>query len=117
MGDHRSVSYDSRGHQGDPGGGTIPVSQVVGRAFVIMWPPSRAGLLNIPATFKQPKLAASAMAGGPATAAALGLGLVVPIGLLRGRAWRRARRRRGDRMSVRRRLRGRVLRGRRPGCG
>jgi signal peptidase I len=51
MGDHRNVSYDSRGHIGDPGGGTIPESQVVGRAFLILWPPSRFGVLPIPATF------------------------------------------------------------------
>jgi signal peptidase I len=51
MGDHRNVSYDSRGHVGDPGGGTIPESQVVGRAFVILWPPSRFRVLPIPATF------------------------------------------------------------------
>ena len=51
MGDHRLVSYDSRGHLGDPGGGTIPESGVLGRAFVLIWPPSRWGFLNIPATF------------------------------------------------------------------
>ena len=51
MGDHRNVSYDSRGHIGDPGGGTIPESQVVGRAFLILWPPSRFRMLPIPATF------------------------------------------------------------------
>jgi signal peptidase I len=51
MGDHRDVSYDSRGHVGDPGGGTIPESQVVGRAFLILWPPSRFRVLPIPATF------------------------------------------------------------------
>jgi signal peptidase I len=51
MGDHRNVSYDSRGHVGDPGGGTIPESQVVGRAFLILWPPSRFRVLPIPATF------------------------------------------------------------------
>jgi signal peptidase I len=69
MGDHRSVSYDSRGHEGDPGGGTIPESGVLGRAFVIIWPPSRWGFLNIPATFEQPKLNASnAAAGGSAAA-------------------------------------------------
>jgi len=28
-GDHRAVSYDSRGHTGDPGGGTIPESAVL----------------------------------------------------------------------------------------
>jgi signal peptidase I len=68
MGDHRAVSYDSRGHMGDPGGGAIPVSGVIGRAFVIIWPPSRWGFLNIPATFEQPKLNASnAAAGGSVT--------------------------------------------------
>jgi signal peptidase I len=69
MGDHRAVSYDSRGHMGDPGGGTIPESSVLGRAFVIIWPPSRWGFLNIPATFEQPKLNASAAAAGGSSAA------------------------------------------------
>jgi len=68
MGDHRAVSYDSRGHQGDPGGGTIPESGVLGRAFVVIWPPSRLGVLNIPATFEQPALNAPAAAGGSAAA-------------------------------------------------
>jgi signal peptidase I len=68
MGDHRAVSYDSRGHMGDPGGGTIPESGVIGRAFVIIWPPSQAGFLNIPATFEQPQLNASTAAGGNAAA-------------------------------------------------
>jgi signal peptidase I len=68
-GDHRAVSYDSRGHTGDPGGGTIPESAVLGRAFVIIWPPSRWGFLDIPATFEQPQLNASnAAAGGSPTA-------------------------------------------------
>ena len=49
---------------GDPGGGTIPENAVIGRAFVIIWPPSRWGILPIPATFQQPELnAAAAMAG------------------------------------------------------
>ena len=69
MGDHRIVSYDSRGHMGDPGGGTIPESGVLGRAFVIIWPPSRWGVLNIPATFEQPQLNASNAASGGSTAA------------------------------------------------
>jgi signal peptidase I len=66
MGDHRAISDDSRGHIGDPGGGAIPESSVLGRAFVIIWPPSQWGLLNIPATFEQPQLNASnpAAAGG-----------------------------------------------------
>jgi signal peptidase I len=53
---------------GDPGGGTIPESGVLGRAFVIIWPPSRWGILNIPATFEQPQLNASSAAGGNAAA-------------------------------------------------
>ncbi len=68
MGDHRAVSYDSRGHMGDPGGGTIPESAVLGRAFVIIWPPSRWGFLDIPATFEQPALNASVGAGSNAAA-------------------------------------------------
>ncbi len=68
MGDHRLISYDSRGHMGDPGGGAIPESSVLGRAFVIIWPPSHWGFLNIPATFEQPQLNASAAAGGNAAA-------------------------------------------------
>src|SRR5262245_3904869 len=56
MGDHRSVSQDSRAHLGQPGGGTVPIDQVVGRAFVIVWPLSHAGTLGIPETFSQPGL-------------------------------------------------------------
>jgi signal peptidase I len=117
MGDHRAVSYDSRGHMGDPGGGTIPESAVLGRAFVIIWPPSRWGILNIPATFEQPQLnspaagtssaaLAAAMdngtplrSAGPVAAAlplALGFTGAVPLTWLQHRARRRlsARRKR-----------------------
>jgi signal peptidase I len=74
MGDHRLISDDSRDHLGDPGGGTVPESAVVGRAFVIIWPPSRWRFLPIPATFEQPKLNAAAAAGpGPDAADAAGL--------------------------------------------
>lgn len=38
LGDNRSNSADSRAHIGDPGGGTIPLSSVVGTAFVTVWP-------------------------------------------------------------------------------
>jgi signal peptidase I len=60
MGDHRLISDDSRNHQGQPGGGTIPENAVIGRAFVIIWPISRWRFLPIPATFEQPKLSAAA---------------------------------------------------------
>jgi signal peptidase I len=115
MGDHRLVSYDSRGHMGDPGGGSIPESAVLGRAFVVIWPPSRWGFLNIPATFEQPQLNASNAAAGGSSAAleaaldngtpvrpatsplplALGFVGAVPITWLQRRARRRLRDRRG----------------------
>ena len=82
MGDNRADSDDSRYRTTDPGGGAIPENEVVGRAFVIIWPPSRIGDLPIPATFQQAALdaaaAAPAVAGG--TAAALTVGVL---------AWRR----------------------------
>ncbi|MFF8774707.1 signal peptidase I [Kitasatospora sp. NPDC015120] len=48
MGDHRDVSADSRFHMGNPGQGTIPVSGVLGRAFMIAWPPGRVHQLEVP---------------------------------------------------------------------
>jgi len=45
MGDHRIVSQDSRCQ------GTIPIDNVIGRAFVIVWPSSRWGGLGVPDTF------------------------------------------------------------------
>jgi signal peptidase I len=38
LGDHRSASSDSRDHLGSPGGGMIPVGDVIGRADWIAWP-------------------------------------------------------------------------------
>src|SRR6202050_453136 len=65
MGDNRFYSAASREHMGDPGGGPVPESAVVGRAFVIIWPPSRWRFLPIPATFENPKLSAASAAAGP----------------------------------------------------
>jgi signal peptidase I len=70
MGDHRSVSYDSRGHRGDPGGGTVPEDKVVGRAFLIVWPVSRWRVLSIPATFEQARLPAAVSPAGASPAGA-----------------------------------------------
>ena len=53
MGDHRSNSADSRSHLGDPGGGMVPESQVIGRAMNVLWPPSRIGSVPIPEAFAQ----------------------------------------------------------------
>ncbi len=51
MGDHRSNSADSRAHMGDPGGGFVPESKVVGRAMTVLWPLGRLGVVDIPETF------------------------------------------------------------------
>ena len=105
MGDHRDISYDSRGHQGDPGGGTIPENAVQGRVFVIIWPPSRWGFMPIPATFQQPKLnnsTAAALDNGnirvqaaaPGLPLLLGFAGAVPVTVLQRRLRTRLRRRR-----------------------
>ncbi len=105
MGDHRLISDDSRDHLGDPGGGTIPENAVIGRAFVIIWPPSRWRILPIPDTFQQPKLNASAVAtesppaqdtagllsarlepSSPALPLTLGFAAAVPVTWLQRRA-------------------------------
>jgi signal peptidase I len=62
MGDHRSVSEDSRAHRSLPGKGFVPIDHVVGRAFTIVWPLNRAQVLRRPDTFKQPELDAAASA-------------------------------------------------------
>jgi signal peptidase I len=76
MGDNRPVSDDSRLHQGDPGGGTIPESAVIGRAFVIVWPPSRWRFLPIPSTFSQRGIDGLASAAMSAATSAGGLPVV-----------------------------------------
>ncbi|MEH3078749.1 MAG: signal peptidase I [Quadrisphaera sp.] len=45
-GDNRQHSKDSRRHQDAPGGGVVPVDDVVGRAVVIAWPLDRATWLS-----------------------------------------------------------------------
>jgi signal peptidase I len=88
LGDHRSDSADSRWHAQDGYDGTIPQDAVVGRAFVIIWPPSRIGDLPIPSTFQQAALNATAAAvnyGPAASGASAAAGVLV---------WRRRRLRR-----------------------
>ncbi|MQA93748.1 MAG: signal peptidase I [Streptosporangiales bacterium] len=93
MGDHRSVSQDSREHMGDPGGGAIPESRVIGRAFVIVWPVNRMATLPIPETFAQPALSAAG-AAAPALPLALGFAAAMPVNLGRRRLVRQVRARR-----------------------
>jgi signal peptidase I len=57
MGDHRSVSEDSRAHVDQAGSSPfVPVSDVIGRAFVIVWPAGRTSVLHRPGTFDNPRL-------------------------------------------------------------
>ncbi len=48
LGDNRSNSADSRFHGGAAGGGFVPERNVVGRAFVILWPADRLTWLSNP---------------------------------------------------------------------
>ena len=90
---------------------------ILGRAFVIIWPPSRWGFLDIPATFEQPKLNAPAAAAGGSSATlaaamdngtpvrqagsalplALGFARAAPLTWLQRRARRRLRARKARR--------------------
>jgi signal peptidase I len=85
MGDHRDDSEDSRVN------GAVPVSDVIGRAFVVIWPISNWKTLPIPATFKQPGLAAP---GSHTTAVLLSLLVVVLLAVLAVAVVRRRRHRR-----------------------
>jgi signal peptidase I len=89
MGDNRADSDDSRYRISDPGGGTIPESAVVGRAFLIIWPLSRISDLPIPNTFEQAGLrAAAAVATAPPVAVGGGVAALSAGALV----WRRRRR-------------------------
>lgn len=51
LGDHRSDSSDSRDHLGSPGGGMVPVGDVIGRADWIAWPAGHWTRLERPAAY------------------------------------------------------------------
>ncbi len=91
MGDNREESADSRLHDcsySDPQvtcypfdrNGTIPESKVIGRAFMIVWPPGRLRILPIPSTFEQARLQ-SAARGSPVTRSAAS-GMLDPAGAI-----------------------------------
>ncbi|HEY3925001.1 MAG TPA: signal peptidase I [Acidothermaceae bacterium] len=95
-GDHRNDSADSRSHTGLPGGGTIPINKVIGRAFVIVWPFSRLHRLEIPASYgalKSTNASAVSNVSASALPSAIGLATVLPLGAVRLRRRRRQRRR------------------------
>ncbi|MBV9487898.1 MAG: signal peptidase I [Frankiaceae bacterium] len=82
MGDHRDDSADSRYY------GFVPTSDVIGRAFVVIWPVADWKTLGVPSTFKQAGLAATASPYFPVVSAAV---VVTPAALLRRRRRRRSR--------------------------
>ena len=122
MGDNRDESADSRLHDcaySDPEvtcypfdrDGTVPENKVIGRAFMIVWPPSRLRILPIPSTFEQPRLQSegrSSPASRPAAISIKPSAPYMPLGVGFAAAFpltlieRRLRRRLGGRLSNRR---------------
>jgi signal peptidase I len=80
LGDHRGASSDSRAYLGNGDNGTVPIDQVIGRAFVVVWPLDRVGVLSVPDTFDT-----GLALGMTATPYALGVAGALPITLLRRR--------------------------------
>lgn len=70
MGDHRGVSQDSRCQ------GQVPIDNVIGRAFVVVWPSSRWASLSVPATFEGVPTALGAPVVAPERE---GFAVVMPI--------------------------------------
>jgi signal peptidase I len=79
MGDHRLNSSDSRYHGDDPGDGTIPEQAVIGRVFLVVWPPAQSGEVPIPATFAQRGLAVPPRRGLTPLPMAVGLAGMAPL--------------------------------------
>jgi signal peptidase I len=92
MGDHRNDSADSRYHCGpeghdsvddsscDPKTSTVPVDEVIGKAFVVAWPPSHWRTLGTPSTFKSAALAGASDVPGLVSGA-----VVLPLFIVRRR--------------------------------
>jgi signal peptidase I len=80
MGDHRGASSDSRAYLGNGDNGTVAIDQVIGRAFVVVWPLDRVDVLSVPDTFDN-----GLALGMTATPYALGVVGALPIALLRRR--------------------------------
>jgi signal peptidase I len=70
MGDHRGNSQDSRAYIGDEFKGTVPIDEVIGRAFVKVWPVSSWDDLPVPEGFDT--VPAARAIGPPAPAVGTG---------------------------------------------
>jgi signal peptidase I len=96
MGDHRNDSADSRYHCGtggidsandlhcNPISSTVPIDNVIGKAFVIAWPPSRWRTLGTPSTFES-----AAQAGALDVPGIMSAGVILPLMIIRRRRRRR----------------------------
>ena len=73
MGDHRLVSQDARCQ------GPVPIENVVGRAFAVVWPSSRWASLPVPSTFDPVAGAAAAPPAPVAPTPVGGVVLVLPL--------------------------------------
>lgn len=90
LGDHRLVSQDARCQ------GPVPIDNVVGRAFLIVWPSDRWASLPVPETFAR---LADAPAGPTPVRT---VGGVLPLAPLAGAGWLLARSGRSIRVGRRR---------------
>jgi signal peptidase I len=91
MGDHRSHSSDSRACRC-----AVPTGKVVGRAFVVVWPPGRMKGLRVPGEIEHAGVPAPRALPAPpwsvaATPPVLGLALALPVTGVRRRLRRRRR--------------------------
>jgi signal peptidase I len=84
MGDHRDQSSDSRVHITDPDQGTVSTDDVIGKAFVIIWPISRWETLGTPSDY----------GGGGRSPWTLPLLIGIPVVVAAGLVWSSVRRRR-----------------------
>ncbi|WTY48188.1 signal peptidase I [Micromonospora sp. NBC_01412] len=76
MGDHRLVSQDARCQ------GPVPIDNVIGRAFVVVWPSSRWASLSVPETFAGVTRPVTAAGDSPAPVRPTGSGgvlLLLPV--------------------------------------
>jgi signal peptidase I len=106
MGDHRIISEDSRCR------GTIPIENVIGRAFVIAWPSSRWDTLGVPDIFSSipgpvasgagaGQVAVPGLPGSPATGVGAAI-ITLPVTAILVKRTPRGRKRRWGRRTLRR---------------
>ncbi|MER6341944.1 signal peptidase I [Streptomyces tendae] len=74
LGDHRADSSDSRDHLGSPGGGMVPLDDVIGRADWIVWPVGHATRIERPDAYARVPDAEADAGAAPAAGAATDAG-------------------------------------------